>query len=78
MENFDALHLVFLGIDDAKHALVTAIDDVAHYGATGFVNVVGTTDDDDARWAKELFVDHRDWLWLGGRVPPLYGYWVIL
>ena len=42
VEHFHALHLVFLGVDDAQHAFVAAIQQVAHDGSSWLVGVVRT------------------------------------
>ena len=48
VKSLDSLHFVFLGVDDAQGAIVTATDQVAHDGAARFVNIVRAADHDDA------------------------------
>ena len=40
VEDLDALHLVFLGVDDAQYALIAALNNIAHDGSPGLVHVV--------------------------------------
>ena len=47
MESLDALHLVLLGIDDAQGSLITTLQKVTHDGATGFMYIIRTTDNDN-------------------------------
>ena len=48
MEYLDALHLVFLRVDDAKGSLKTTLYEVANHGSTGLVYIIGASDDHDA------------------------------
>ena len=48
VKNLDALNLFFLRIDDVQFAVVAATQEVSHDGTAGFLNIVGTADDDDA------------------------------
>ena len=40
VEGFHALHLIFLGVDDAQRTFITALKNIAHEGATRFVYIV--------------------------------------
>ena len=48
MEHLDALHLVFLGINNTQRAFIAAVQNVAHDSSSGLVRVVRAADDDDA------------------------------
>ena len=55
----ETLHLFLLGIDDTKCALITTTKQITHDGTTWFVNVVGTTDNDNTFGLQKLLVNHN-------------------
>ena len=50
MESLDALHLVFLGIDDTQRTFEPTAEQVANDGAARFMHIVTAADDDNTLW----------------------------
>ena len=66
VEDLDALHLVFLGVDDAQCALIAALYYIANDGSPGLVYVVGAANDDDGLGVEQFSVDHTNTMLLTG------------
>ena len=58
MKNLDALHLVFLGIDDAQGALIAALQEITYDSATGLMDIIRATDDDNGLRVQQFTINH--------------------
>ena len=59
MTGLDALHVVFLRVDNTEFTLKAPVDDVSDDRTTGLMDIIGAANHDDTPWIQLLFVYHR-------------------